>query len=253
MTLYRIPVLLILFPFIFQACFQEEKPENGEECNIDIDTVDFSFGIDYMDPDRYLVPGEESNLSDAYLEEVRDAIGTPGDSIEDILSVCHWINRHFTFEDAGGAMAGVNTVDELFEKKTFYGCHSQALLISSILRKFGFPAVMIETASVQWGYDYHEGRVQYFAGHVMSEIFVDGKWILLDNNCSYVEEYDPENPYIPVTGHPTYAYFVFAKGTDIWDYNARDPEFTTDNLLIFTENIYCFEPMFGTATYEWNQ
>ena len=112
-------------------------------------------------------------------------------------------------------MAGNNTVDELFEIKNFYGCHSQALIISSILREFGFPVVMIETASVQWGYDYHAGAIEYFAGHVMSEIYVDNKWILLDNNCTYVEEYDNNNPFISSISQQD-DYFVFAKGVDIW-------------------------------------
>ena len=149
-------------------------------------------------------------------------------------------------------MAGKNTVDELYKIKTFYGCHSQALIISSILREFGFPAIMIETADVQWGYDYNAGIVQYFAGHVMSEIYVENKWILLDNNGSYVEDYNPMIPYIHVVNHPTNAYFVFAKGVDIWDYSAKDDSFTDNKLVFFSENIYCFEEMFNTVSYNWS-
>ena len=148
-------------------------------------------------------------------------------------------------------MAGKNTIDELFEVKKFYGCHTQSLIVSSILRKFGFPAIMIETASVQWGYDYKKKLVQYFAGHVMSEIYVENKWILLDNNGYYVEEYDPLDPFIPVVNHPTNAYFVFAKGFDTWDYSDKDDSFTGDNLLFFSDNIYCFEDMFNTISYSW--
>jgi len=36
------------------------------------------------------------------------------------LEVCQWINQNCEFEDAGGAMAGKNTVDEFYEIKTFY-------------------------------------------------------------------------------------------------------------------------------------
>ena len=149
-------------------------------------------------------------------------------------------------------MAGSNTVDELYEIKTFYGCHSLALIISSVLREFGFPAIMIETADIQWGYDYHAGTVQHFSGHVMSEVFVGDRWILLDNNCTYVEEYDFKNPFIPIMHHPTNAYFVFAKGVDIWDYSAKNDSFTQDKLVFFAENIYCFEEMFNTVSYNWS-
>lgn len=236
---------------LLATCSTADEPELDKECKIEIDTIDFSFGMKYDQPDLYLIPGEESDLSDAYLEEIRDAVGTPRDTIEDILQVCHWINQHFEVENAGGAMAGKNSVDELFAIKTFYGCHSLALIISSVLREFGFPAIMIETVDVQWGYNYHAGTVEYFSGHVMSEIFVEGKWILLDNNCTYVEDYDPLNPFISKMHRPTAGYFVFAKGVDIWEYSGKDDSFTHDNLIFFSDNIYCFEELFNTVSYNW--
>jgi len=218
---------------------------------IDIDTIDFSFGIDYNDTLKYLVPGEQSNLNDVYLEEIRNIIGTPENNIESILLICQWVDQNFTFSNAGGNMIGINTVDELYEIKTYYGCHSQALIISSIIRELGFPVIMIETADVQWGYDYNAGNVQDFAGHVMSEIYVEGKWILIDNNCTYVEDYDSMNPYIPSLKYSTDSYFVFAKGIDTWDYSGKNELFTHDNLIFFSNNIYCFEEMFNPINYIW--
>ena len=248
----KIPILFALIQLLLVVCSRDSEPEINKDCKIDIETIDFSFGIDYSDPGKFLIPGEESDLKEIYLEEIRDAIGSSKDSIDDILQVCHWINRHFTFENAGGAMAGKNTVDELYEIKTFYGCHSLALIISSVLREFGFPAIMIETADVQWGYNYNAGTVQYFSGHVMSEIYVENRWILLDNNCTYVEEYNYMNPFISKMYRPTAGYFVYAKGIDIWDYSAKDDSFTHDQMVFFAENIYCFEEMFNTVTYNWS-
>ena len=86
---------------LFAGC-KNGGTEVSKECEISIDTIDFTFGIDYSDPGKYLVPGEESDLSDTYLEEIRSATGTPGDSVADILRVCHWVNKYFTFQDAGG-------------------------------------------------------------------------------------------------------------------------------------------------------
>jgi hypothetical protein len=209
------------------------------------------FGIHYTDTAKFLIPGEQSDLNSTYLEEVRNAIGTPGNNIDDILLVCNWVGQNFTFDNAGGNMIGKVTVDELFEIKTFYGCHSEALIISSILRKFGFPAILIETADVQWGYAYNAGTTEHFAGHVMSEIYVENKWILLDNDGSYVEEYDATNPFIPES--PSYAYFVIAKGIDTWYYSGKDNTFTHTELAFFAENIYCFEEMFYTVSYTWSK
>ena len=251
MKAIRILIIFILIPPLFVACSKDVCKDLSKECKIDIDTIDFSFGIDYNDTIKYLIPGEQSDLNDIYLEEIQNIIGTPGNNIEDILIVCQWINQNFTFINAGGSMIGKNTVDELFEIKTFYGCHSLALIISSVLRGFGFPAIIIETADVQWGYDHNAGTVEHFAGHVMSEIYVENKWILLDNNCAYVEEYEAMNPFIPES-QPLNAYFVFAKGIDTWDYSGKDDSFTHNKLVFFSENIYCFEKMFNTVSYNWS-
>jgi hypothetical protein len=239
-------MLLVVLP----ACSRNEEPAEDQECHIDISLYDYTFGINHNDPGKYLIPGEQSDLCDNYCEEVREAIGEAEDSLAYILKLCEWVGQNFTFENAGGAMIGIPTVDELYEAKTFYGCHSEALLISSILRELGFPAVMIETADVQWAYDYHAGRTESFAGHVMSEILVEGKWILLDNDGTYVEEYDYDDPFIS-TRVISMGLFVIAKGMDTWDYSDKDESFTHRKLVFFSDNIYCYEGMFNTVHYIW--
>ena len=87
----------------------------------------------------------------------------------------------------------------------------------------------------------------------MSEVFLGDMWILLDNNCKYVKEYDPMNPFIPVLNYPTDAFFVFAKGTDIWDYTNKTDSFTHENLVFFAENIHCYEELFNTVEYTWGR
>lgn len=246
----HITVLLTFLSLLLYSCSRENEPEIDRECHIDISGYDFTCGIDHGDTARYLLPGEQSDLDEIYLEEIIRAVGEPENSIEYILKVCTWINQNFTFEDAGGGMIGIPTVDELFETRTFYGCHSAALLCSGILRELGFPAVMIETFDVGWAFDYHDGRTERFAGHVMSEIRVEGKWILLDNDGTYVEEYDSDDPFIS-TRFPSKGLFVFAKGVDTWDYSGKDENFTYDKLIFFSDNIYCFEEMFNTSDYEW--
>ena len=43
-----------------------------------------------------------------------------------------------------------------------------------------------------------------------------------------------------------------AKGVDVWEYTDRDDSFTHDNLVFFSENIYCFEVLFNSLSYYWN-
>jgi hypothetical protein len=243
-------ILFIISQLFLTDCSRDDEPEIDRECHMDISILDFSFGIDYNDTSRYLIPGEQSDLNDTFRDEIQDAIGIPENNITYIRDLCNWIRQNFTFENAGGSMIGIPTVDELYESKTFYGCHSEALLISSILRKFGFPALMIETFDVKWAYDYHAGTSDNFMGHVMSEILVGGKWILLDNDGTYVEEYDKYDPFIS-TRHPSRGLFVFAKGLDTWDYTGKDLSFTHEKLVFYSDNIYCFEEMFNTVDYLW--
>lgn len=124
-------LLQVLALFLLACSRNEDDPEIDKGCYIDISNLDFTFGIDYNDTSKYLLPGEQSDLDDFYLEEIQGAIGQAENSIPYILKLCNWINQNFTFENAGGGMIGIPTVDELYESRTFYGCHSQALLISS--------------------------------------------------------------------------------------------------------------------------
>jgi hypothetical protein len=241
--------LYLVLPALL-ACSRDQEAEMDTECHMDISMYDYSFGIDHGDPGRYLIPGEQSNLSDFYLEEIREVLGEPWDSMPYVLRLCEWVGENFTFDNAGGGMIGIPTVDELFLAKTFYGCHSHALIISSLLRELGFPALMIETADVQWAYDYHAGRTDSFRGHVMSEIFVADKWILLDNDGTYVEDYVYDDPFIS-TRFPSKGLFVIAKGIDTWEYSHGKENFTHEKLIFFSDNIYCYEAMLNTVDYIW--
>lgn len=249
-VIIRTGILLAVLPFFLGECKRDEEEEVDTGCYVDISSYDYTFGIDHGDPGKYLIPGEQSDLTDSYREEVLEALGDPEDSIAIVLRLCEWVNQNFSFENAGGGMIGIPTINELFVSKTFYGCHSHALIISGLLREFGFPAVMIETADVQWAYDYHAGRTESFAGHVMSEILVEGKWILLDNDGSYVEDYDYSDPFIS-TRFPSNGLFVIAKGIDSWEYSDRDENFTYDKMVFFSDNIYCYDEMLNTVDYIW--
>lgn len=247
-------ILIMILAIIFSCTKKDKNLETT--CKLTMENYDYSYGIEYNNPEKYLAPGEQSDLDDTYLEEIRSITGTPEQSIAGIKTVCHWFNQNFTFSNAGGSMIGKKTVDELYESKTFYGCHSAALVISSVLREFGFPAVMIETASILWAYEYNEGAAQGFVGHVMTEVYVSDNWILLDNNCTYVEDYDCMNPFISAMDQDFYYYkqglFTYTKGIDTWDYSVRDESDTHEKMINFANNIDCFKDIFNSVNYYWS-
>lgn len=257
----QIIINLFLAVFIILLCSCSDKKDIEEErqiplpCQLNMEVFDYSFGIDYDNPDKYLIPGEQSDLVSTYFAEIKSALGVPEKSISGIKTVCNWVNQNFNFSNAGGNMIGKKTIDELYETKIFYGCHSEALLISGILREFGFPTVMVETASVVWANEYNSGASQGFSGHVMTEVYISKKWILLDNNGTTVENYNNMNPFISMMDRnfPSYkkGLCVYAKGIDSWDYEVKSETDTHERMINFASNITCFEELFGTVNYSW--
>jgi len=255
---------LLIVLMVAHSCKKSNKvlSNNDEEnypCNLNMENYDYSFGIEYDNQELYLTPGTQSDLDDKYLQEIRIALGIPEwtiHSVSGIMSVCNWFNQDFTFVNAGGSMVGVNDVNELYEIKTFYGCHSAALIISSILRGLGFPTVMIETTSIGWAYDYYDNINQGFVGHVMTEVYISDKWILLDNDGTYIEDYDCLNPFISTDtkGFPynQQGLFTYAKGIDTWDYTDMQESFTDSIMINFANNIGCFEDKFNSVNYDWS-
>ena len=246
----KISTLLLLI-LIF-GCVKDDVPEvDITKCNLDMETFDFTYGVDYSSPQKYLLPGEQSEIEESLFQEIRDSIGTVPQNLTGVLKVCHWINR--TFKKVNGNDIGNKSIMQLYAVRTIYGSHSAALIISATLRKFGFPTVMIETASIQWAYDFRDGDLGMYDVHVMTEVFVNDNWFLLDNNCTFVSDYNPENPFIPAMNKNLYpqGLFAYAKARDSWGYDVRRESDTKKKITNFANNLLCFENMFGTVNYTW--
>ena len=114
-------------------------------------------------------------------------------------------------------------VNQIISKKELTGCHDHAVLVASILRKYGLPVVMVDTVGVQWAYDY-PSKTTSFSGHEFLEIYLSGKWMLLDpTSGSYILEYDPTNKEIPINSSAeSKGYYVILKGLDPVDYGVND-------------------------------
>jgi len=83
---------------------------------------------------------------------------------------------------------------------------------------------MIDGAGIAWAKNFVAGQKGPYLGHVFVEVFVGGKWVLIDStNNWYVEEnYHPANGVIPLKmGDETEGLFVMRKGVDTWGYGIR--------------------------------
>jgi hypothetical protein len=242
---------LLLIVLLFSCIKDEDHPIDYEKCNINMVNYDFTSGIDYNNPEKYLIPGEQSEMDEKWRLEVTSQIGEVPGTILGVQKVWNWINQNFV--KFNGSDIGGNTLNQLYEGRTIYDSHSAALIISGTLRKLGFPTVIIEAASIEWAYNFRNGDKSNFEVHAMTEVFVNEKWILLDDNGTFVMDYDPENPFISPFNPNLYpdGLFVYEKGVDTWDYGVKSENDAEQKIKWFSSNIICFEEYFDTTDYDW--
>lgn len=193
--------------------------------------------IDYNIPEKYTINGKESEISDQHFQDIDKELGIKTKNLSDIQKIYLWKNSNFKSAAGGGVLIGKVTVNEIIEKKELTGCHDHALLMASILRKYGFPVVIVDATGIQWALDYPD-KVDYFSGHVFIEVYVNNQWILIDSTGgSYVSNYDPSNRVIPINmGPESKGYYVMLKGLDPNDYGIYDSD-QLNNLQIEYSNL----------------
>lgn len=211
---------------------QEEQPGEKEQNDVKEETnsrpaaaeYGIAFGIDYANPDKYLIQGEQSQISDfTHLETLYP--GKKG--LDNLKNIYYWMKDEFSSYPDGGKTIGKVTADKLLENRSLGGCDDYALVFAAVVRELGYPAVMTRTSSIAWiksfKVDGYGARPR--VGHVFVEVHLDKKWILVDpTNGWYMEEdYEPANPVIPLKGNiagqteEIYGFYVERKGFDVWD------------------------------------
>ena len=90
----------------------------------------------------------------------------------------------------------------------------------------------MNAASIQWAKKYRENLSEGFRGHTFLEIYVEGKWILLDSTSGhYIEDYDFNDPVLHIHKKRG-GFFVYQKGLDQWSMGVKGIE---DNEKIMKE------------------
>jgi hypothetical protein len=191
-----------------------------------------AFGINYTYPEKYLAQGEQSHISDL---TALDSLRRGEQSMAHLGDIYRWLKHEFTPYRAGGKTIGVVTVDELLAERRLGGCHDHGLVYAAVARELGYPALMARTTSIAWVKRFQAGEQGPHVGHVFVEVFLDGKWVLIDStNGWYLEDgYDPADPVIPLKGQiagsndETFGFYVERKGTDTWAFGIHSPSEST--------------------------
>jgi transglutaminase-like putative cysteine protease len=196
-----------------------------------------AFGIDYTNPEQYLNNGEQTSISSP---EVLDPLRSDEKSIAHLRRIYLWLKKEFEPYSAGGSTIGVVTTDQLLEKRRLGGCNDHGLVYVAVVRELGYPAIFFSTNSIAWMELYQAGEDVPRTGHVFVEVYLDGRWVLIDStNGWYVDKgYDPSNPVIPLKGNiagsseEIYGFYVVHKGIDQWDLGIHS---RSDNIAIKEE------------------
>lgn len=197
-----------------------------------------AFGIDYAHPQLYITQGDQSHITDP---SVLDELRTDTPSLAHLEQIFQWMKANFEHYSAGGKTIGVVTVDELLAERRLGGCHDTGLVFAAIARELGYPAVMVRTVSIAWIGQYQANENKGFVGHVFVEVFLDGRWILIDSTGGHyvAEGYDPTNPVIPLTGNiagtteELYGFMAERKGVDTWGFGIHSPAESNQSMRDF--------------------
>ena len=181
--------------------------------------------VDHSDPRIFSNPTLQTRLAADIVEILNQKF--PGDnSIEKIGKVYSWVKANFEKYRGAGKMVAKQSAQQIYKSRKLSGCNDWGLLQTSILRSLKFPVVFMNAANVTWAKEYRKNpsNPPGFSGHTFLEIFVRGKWILVDSTTGqYIENYDYNDPILHIHKKRG-GYFVYQKGLDQWSMGVKSIE-----------------------------
>ena len=195
--------------------------------------------LKYGKPNLYLENGTQSSLNDSYFNEIKALLDVTGNTLYDIVKIFRWKVGVFSAYQGGGVLIGISTANSIYEDEKLSGCHDHGLIMASVLRKYGFPVILIDAADVQWAKDFFDGTASGYLGHVFLEVYVNESWILLDSTSGdYVLNYNHDLNSLHYNGK-TKEYFVLLKGLDTNDCDVFSfTDLRNTHMVAFANQVY---------------
>ena len=163
-------------------------------------------GVDYADPDQCLAFPDSLGNRTAILSQASTLKGKS--DVDTIRNVLLWMDQALKY-DANIAYQWRN-YDDVMRDKTYGGCADQGIVCGVLLKGAGIPTVWVKTMDVAWIWNFKKGRpFTSWSGHVFLEVFVNGKWSLLDpGGKTLYPDYSPKMRILPGQR------FAYDKGND---------------------------------------
>ena len=163
----------------------------------------------------WLEGGEQSAVTDRIVAEAKSLSGA--NRRERLFRAMAHIWTTFSYDPWLNAEAFRRTAEELFTSRVLGGCSDFALVEITLFRALGIPSRMVITANVDWMHCRPTDPLAMSEGHSFIEVFLEGKWYLVDTTYRYLfSGYDPES-----ASYPHGEYFC-RRGKDFWDMGIRN-------------------------------
>jgi hypothetical protein len=181
--------------------------------------------VDYSDPSIFIIPTSQTELSPKTIETLNNLFPY-NNNIKKIGKVHNWVKENFQKYRGGGRMVAKKSAQQLYDERKLSGCNDWGLLQTAILRSLNFPVVFMNAANINWAKEYKEdpSNPPEFSGHTFLEIYVKGRWILMDSTTGqWIEDYDFNDPVLHIHKKRG-GYFVYQKGLDHWTMGIKSIE-----------------------------
>lgn len=127
-------------------------------------------------PEDFLKSGKQTQITDD-IKNIADSInGSGNDLIFGVLKAVFKKLKPDYSQDIKRQLLRTRTASEILKSGFATGCTDYAFLTIAIFRAKGIPAVYVESFRRKW----LDGNEEFVEGHVLTEIFLDGKWIIVD-------------------------------------------------------------------------
>ncbi len=162
--------------------------------------------IDYAHPRKYLVFPDSLGDRVAILGKAGRLKGES--DLSTIRNVLAWMDQNLKCDETKAYRW--RNYDDVMREKAYGGCADQAIVCGVLLKGAGVPAVWVKSMDVSWIWDFKKARpFKSWSGHVFLEVFVQGKWSLLDPGAKILyQNYSPKMRILPGQR------FAYHKGND---------------------------------------
>lgn len=174
----------------------------------------------YDDPTIYMGyysdKSEITEITYNYLKNYRHEEFLPSGItyVQNLEALVQLLHSRMGWEAQGDDEYGLVTVEWRIKKRIMAGCTSNAHTFAVLCRASGIPAIVVGSVSIDTINDYLDNGIidHQFQGHYFVEVYIKGKWYLVDQNAGIIYlDYDKNNRNLEDG-------IIYAKSIDNWEY-----------------------------------